>query len=358
MSEKFQTTRHKAVFAALAASVAVTGCGIGMTAPSVEVQSSEFSHCDSVQEITYQYYDGNIINMQATVANKEGFFAEACLLAKPVRFNNTPSSIAGTVSGEVNFINSGTDNLPPFRAQGIEVEFIATNLNKPYYSFVVAEDKMEDSLEETLAGLNTLGVTTIGGSNEFHGRTFVEGLGGDPDEYTWIGMGDVGSMVAGLENGTVDAVTYFGTTQDIAVATGHGVMVSDPRVPAGPDNPVPEDLLEVAPASMMWGAQSSFLEQNPDVAHRFVAALSKASEWAADPANRADLYAHMDGEINIPDSVAGADEVFRISVDTYADMLSTEIDMDAVQAYIDYTADVRSISLTETAEDIIWEEAQ
>ncbi|MCY1157430.1 MAG: transporter substrate-binding protein [Citricoccus sp.] len=338
--------------------LAATGCGIGAKVAEVDPPGSEYDHCETVHEITYQVYDGNIINMQAIIADKQGFFAQECLLAVPSRFNNTPSSISGTVSGDVNFINSGTDNIPPFRHRGIEVKFFANNLTRPYYSLVVADDKVGANLEETMENLDVVGVTTIGGSNEFHGREFISGLGGDAKAMTWIGMGAPGSMLAGLENGTVDAVVYFGTTQDVAVASGYGVMVSDPRRPAGPDNPVPPAFDEIGGASMMWGAQESFLQNNPEATKRFTAALGSASDWIASEENRDELYESMRGEINVPDSVPNAEKVFRDSIDTYAGMIDEDIDLEAVQHYIEFTKKSRSLDLTENADDIVWEEAQ
>ncbi|MCG2624717.1 ABC transporter substrate-binding protein [Arthrobacter sp. I2-34] len=336
--------------------LAATGCGIGATAAEVDPPGPEYDHCRTVHKVTYQVYDGNIINMQAIVADKQGFFARQCLLAEPSRFNNTPSSISGTVSGDVNFINSGTDNIPPFRKRGIDVKFIANNLTRPYYSLVVAHDKVGANLKETLRNLHVVGVTTIGGSNEFHGREFISGLGGDPKAVTWIGMGAPASMLAGLENGTVDAVVYFGTTQDVAVASGYGVMVSDPRRPAGPGNPVPPIFKGTGKASMMWAAQESFINKNPEATRQFVAALGAASDWIASKANRDELYRSMRGEITIPDKVPNAEKVFRDSIDTYADMIDADIDMDALQKYIEFTKKSRSLDLTENADDMVWKE--
>lgn len=333
--------------------LALTACGGAGNSNNASASQVDPS-CTKAYPAKYQWYDGSIINIQAAVAAKKGFFAKNCIAGTPVSIASTPASITAMVGGQVDFINSGPDNIPPARAQGIDLKVVSNILTRPIYSLVVLKDKVGATFDDTLNNIKTVGVVAVGGSAEFHAQTNFSDAGIDPGTKTFVALGQTSTMLAGLENRKVDAVYFYGTAQDIAVAKGYGVMVSDTRKAPSQENPVPKTLQTVGKTSLVWAAQGSFLEKNPETGKRFVAALTEASDWIRDPKNREDLYSILKGQVLVPQDLPNADKVYKAAVDIYAENVDTKLDMAALQAYVDFTAKTRHIKITEQAKDMVW----
>lgn len=349
--------RRISLVTASAASVllAITACG--SAAPSTSAPLSDVdAGCEKAYPAKYQWYDGNVINIQAAVAKDKGFFAKNCIAGSPVSIATTPASITAMVGGQVDFINTGPDNVPPARAQGIDLKVVTNILTRPIYSLVVLKDKVGDTYEETLQNIKTVGVVALGGSAEFHSHTHFSDAGIDPGTKTFVALGQTSTMLAGLENKKVDAVYFYGTAQDVAVAKEFGVMVSDTRKENTKENPVPKTLQGVGKTSLLWAAQGSFLEKNPETGKRFHAAMDEASKWIQDPKNREELYELLREQVSVPADLANADEVYKASVDIYTENVDTNVDLNALQAYVDFTVKTRGIKITEQAKDMVWSE--
>lgn len=346
-------TTYRPQSSLLAASCLAGALGI---APLANAQQPSQA-CAQPTPIRLQVFEGNIINMQGIVAMRQGFLQKHCLNATLVPIVNTPLSVTATLNGTVDFINSGADNIVAARAQGIKIKIVANIADRAIYSLVVRKEHVKPTYKATLENLRgkKVGVVVVGGSNEFHARLHFSDEGIPPSAVTFISLGATTTMLVGLEKGTVDAVQFYGTAQDVAVAKGYGVTVSDARKPASAQNPVPKTFQAIAPASLVWAAQESYLSKNPDVPVRFSAALAEASAWIRDPANRAKLYEMMKDQLAVPPDVPNAEQVYRSSVDTYAGMTNAAISRDAVKAYIDFTAASRGLKSPVTVDEILWD---
>ncbi|MFC9935929.1 ABC transporter substrate-binding protein [Glutamicibacter sp. NPDC127525] len=342
--------RRVAILATVAFSL--TAC-VNNATPTADIPG-----CETTYPVKYQWYEGNVINIQAAVAEKKGFFTENCIAGTPVTIASTPASMTALVGGEVDFINSGPDNIPPARAQGIDLKVVSNILTRPIYSLVVREEKVGATFKETLNNIQTVGVVAVGGSNEFHAHVNFSDNGIDPASKDYIALGQTSTMLAGLENNKVDAVYFYGTAQDVAVAKNYGVMVSDTRRSASAKNPVPETLKTIGKTSLLWAAQDSFLKENPEAGKRFKETMTKTSDWIRDPKNRAELYQIMKDQLSVPADLPNADKVFEESVDTYAANVDAALDLSALQSYIDFTETTREIEITEKAADMVWSDTQ
>lgn len=313
--------------------------------------------CAQSTPIRLQVFEGSIINMQAIVAMKQGILQKHCLTASLVPIVNTPLSVTATLNGTVDLINSGTDNIVAARAQGIKLKMVSNIADRAIYSLVVRKEHVKASYRETLEALKgkKIGVVVVGGSNEFHARLHFTDEGMPANSVTYVSLGLTNSMLMALEKGTVDAVVFFGTAQDMAVAKNLGVMVSDTRKPAGPKNPVPKTFQALGPTSLLWAAQETFLQKNPEAMGRFKDAMAEASAWIRDPANRNKLYELMKDQLVVPADVPGADKVYRDSIDIYAGMTSAQLSRDAVKAYIDFTVAARDVKTMLTVDDLVWD---
>ncbi|MDO8770076.1 MAG: ABC transporter substrate-binding protein [Burkholderiaceae bacterium] len=329
---------------------------LGLGAPAIFAQAQPQS-CSQPTPLRIQVFEGSIINMQAIVAMKQGFLQKHCLAGSLVPIVNTPLSVTATMNGTVDLINSGTDNIVAARAQGIKLKMVSNIADRAIYSLVVRKELVKPSYRETLQALSgkKVGVVVVGGSNEFHARLHFTDEGMPANSVTYVSLGLTNSMLMALEKGTVDAVVFFGTAQDMAVAKGMGVIVSDSRKPVGPNNPVPKSFQVLGPTSLLWAAQESFIQKNPEAILRFKVAMTEASAWTRDPANRSKLYELMKDQLAIPGDVPGAEKIYRDSIDTYAAMTSSTLSRDAVKAYIDFTVAARDVKTTLTVDELVWD---
>lgn len=329
---------------------------LGLAAPTAFAQAQP-RPCTQPTPVRLQVFEGSVINMQAIVAMKQGFLQKHCLTGSLVPIVNTPLSVTATMNGTVDLINTGTDNIVAARAQGIKLKVVSNIANRAIYSMVVRKEHVKPSYRETLEALKgkKIGVVVVGGSNEFHARLHFTDEGMPANSVTYVSLGLTNSMLMGLEKGTVDAVVFFGAAQDMAVAKNLGVMVSDSRKPAGPKNPVPKTFQALAPTSLLWAAQESFIQKNPEAVERFKDAMAETSAWIRDPANRSKLYELMKDQLVVPADVPEADKVYRESIDIYAGMTSATLSRDAVKAYIDFTVAARDVKTTLTVDDLIWD---
>jgi len=329
---------------------------VGVAAAATLAQAQTRT-CTQPTPIRLQVFEGSVINMQGIVAMKQGFLQKNCLSGSLVPIVNTPLSVTATMNGTVDLINSGTDNIVAARAQGIKLKVVSNIADRAIYSLVVRKNLVKSTYRETLEALKgkKVGVVVVGGSNEFHARLHFTDEGMPANSVTYVSLGLTNSMLLGLEKGTVDAVVFYGTAQDMAVAKGLGVMVSDTRKPAGPQNPVPKTFQLMAPVSLVWAAQETFIQKNPDAVVNFQNAMAEASSWIRDPVNRSKLYDLMKDQLVIPPDVPGADKVFRESVDIYAEMTSAAVSRDALKAYVDFTAAARDLKTPVTVDDLLWE---
>lgn len=313
--------------------------------------------CTQPAPIRMQVFEGNVINMQAIVALRQGILQKHCLTGSLVPIANTPLSVTATMNGTVDVINAGTDNYVAARAQGIKIKLISNVADKAIYSLVVRKELAKGTYRETLEALKgkKIGVVVVGGSNEFHARLHFTDEGMPANSATYVSLGLSNSMLMALEKGTVDAVVFFGTAQDVAVAKKLGVIVSDTRKSSSKDNPVPKTFLALAPTSLAWAAQESFIQKNPETVQRFKDAMTEASAWIRDPSNRTKLYELMKDQLVMPADLPGTDKVFRESIDTYAAMTSSALSRDALKAYIDFTVAARDVKANVTVDDLIWE---
>jgi len=280
-------------------------------------------------------------NIVPLVAQTEGFFKKHCVDAKPVAVASAPAALAESVTGIVNLINTGPDNVVVARSNGLDVKIVGNFFKRDTSSLVISTKYAElkgKPFNEVMKGLvgKTIGVAALGGHNQYMAQSNFTQAGIDSSKVHYVAAGGGAAMLAALQNGTVDAAEMYSNLQDIAQAEGFGFIVNDFRFADSSTNPIPEVVRGLNGSQGVWAVQANYLAQNRDAVKAFLAANSEAGAWIMDPANREKLYALMKQEAPIPSTVPNATKVFQQSVDAYADMVSTTLDHKSLQNYIDF----------------------
>jgi ABC-type nitrate/sulfonate/bicarbonate transport system substrate-binding protein len=143
-------------------------------------------------------------------------------------------------------------------------------------------------------------------------------------DVTWVNVGGAASgTIAALENGAVDAAltTPTGTQHLVVEEAGKPLLY----LPDGP------------PTYEVWGSgwigTGEWLEENPDAATDFCAALGDAMEFIQDPANLEDASALLQEDTGIDPEVA--DLAITEAFDEYNTDLDPDVVAEALQAHHD-----------------------
>lgn len=304
--------------------------GMGQ-AHAAEATNSPASHPPCKQEYTvkYQVFPGSLLNIVPSVAAARGIFKDNCVRGVAVPVNSAPAAFAQSVQGSVNMVLTAPDNVIRARANGLDVVIFANMFSRNIYSFVVSskyKDLAGKPFKDIMNALRgkKIGVTVLGGSNEYFARSNFDAADMDPGSATYVALGTSANFLAALSQGTVDAVQAFGNTQDIAVAMGLGFIANDTRIPPSATNPVPEAGLRLK-ATTGWAAQAKYMDENKAAVKAFAKANSEAIEWISNKANRPQLYQILQKEVPMPEDIPNRDVVLKKSIDIFADQVSDSL---------------------------------
>lgn len=207
------------------------------------------------------------------IAQDKGYFADEGLQVQTQVMQNAAAIAPSVINGQLQF---GTGAVTPFiaaaqkglplRAVANMADTAATPATDPSAILVAGGSSLKrprDLVNHKVA-VNGLGAITHVAAAEAIAKD-----GGDPTSVTFVAM-PFPDMIPALKQGRIDAASVvepfltLGTAQD-ATAISH---------------PYTTAFAPGRTMAVMFSAQP-FLDKNPDVAHRFVRALNRASEVAA-----------------------------------------------------------------------------
>lgn len=230
---------------------------------------------------------------QAIIAQEQGFFEDEGLDVELETVANQAAQVPLMVSGQAQFAVGANLASAIAIGQGIPLRIIATSTRneETEEDANVAIITKGDSDIKTAADLEGKKVAqpAFKGASEYLVRVAMEKADADWNKATLIQL-DQAAGVAALDKGEVDAALVFQPYLAQAVAAGKRVV----SFPA----------LETAPGKMFthWYATADFLEKNPGTAEKFIAAITRASEYANE--NPEAVTAALAKELSMPDDVA------------------------------------------------------
>lgn len=161
--------------------------------PALAVQAQE--------KVRITYANNSLSFLTAFIAKDRGFYANNGLNAELVQVR--PSvAIAAIVSGGADFAEVLGSAIRS-AARGIPVRAVSTSIRAPFFSLVVHPDiKSIKDLKN-----RTIGVTSVGGTNQISTRLLLQHFGIDPDrDVKMLAIGEEKFMAEALKVRHVDAV--------------------------------------------------------------------------------------------------------------------------------------------------------
>jgi ABC-type nitrate/sulfonate/bicarbonate transport system substrate-binding protein len=235
----------------------LVAAGAGVIASClVSAALAQPASCPKMDTVKVQEYTGYIVNLTTWVAMDQGILRKYCIEPQIVAIPSAPAAFAASVQGGVDFIMSSTDTTFIPASQGLDVKIVGSINNTIFYAMVVGkhlkltpEQLQYPGVIKALEG-KTIGVNTFGASMDGFARYTVRAAGADLAKYKWVAYGAFPNGVAGLTNGTIDAIEASGDAMDIAAAATGGTITADFR-----DKDTIAKLPQVAAitgANMMW----------------------------------------------------------------------------------------------------------
>lgn len=212
--------------------------------------------------------DGSASGAGFYIANEKGYFDDYNIEVEFVSFANSDDMLPALASGEVD-IAGGISSAAFFNAiaQGIDVKIIADKghnaKGRSYFTFVIGADKQDEIKDYSDLKGKRVAVSGEHGVDDYIYQLMLEHAGLEKDEVEFVLMPDFGTMLAAIENGSIDAALNIEPLITQGVSQGIHARFGDAT-----------DFAPEAQIAMVLGAPQ-FMNDEQDVSLRFMAAYLK-----------------------------------------------------------------------------------
>lgn len=202
------------------------------------------------------------------IANEKGYFADYNIEVEFATFANSDDMLPALASGEVD-IAGGISSAAFFNAiaQGIDVKIVADKghnvKGKSYFTFVIGEDKQDEIKTYSDLKGKRIAVSGENGVDDYIFHLMLDHAGLTKDDVEFVLMPDFGTMLAAIDNGSIDAALNIEPLITTGVAQGMHVRFGDAT-----------DFAPEAQIAMVLGSPE-FMNEEQDVSLRFMAAYLK-----------------------------------------------------------------------------------
>lgn len=202
------------------------------------------------------------------IAKEKGYFADYNIEVKFAQFANSDDMLPALAAGEVD-IAGGVSTASFFNAiaQGIDVKIIADKghnvKGKSYFSFVIGKDKQDEIKEYADFKGKRIAVSTKNGVDDYIFEQMIKHGGLTRNDVEFVLMPDFGSMLAAVDNGSVDAALQIEPLITQGIEKGLHVRFGDTT-----------DYAPEAQIAMVLGSPN-FVNEEEEVSLRFMAAYLK-----------------------------------------------------------------------------------
>ncbi|ASV88051.1 NMT1/THI5 like family protein (plasmid) [Ochrobactrum quorumnocens] len=261
-----------------------------------------------------------VLLLPIVAAMGEGYFAEEGIEVNIEALNGSGAVLQALASGQAQIGNPGAGPFLQARTRGLDVKLIY-RLN-PLSSFSLVVPEGSDVTSAAALKGKVIGVGTADGSETAFARSILKEAGlEEGKDYSFLVVGDGGQATAGFLRKDIDA--YAAATSDAAILNARGVKLF---------NITPEKYKTFFGNSL--AAMQPWLNENQSEVEGFGRAMVRGAKWAADPANREKLIAHI-GEEN-PQEIE--DRAFANALIDQIIIRQTPFDIEKGYGYQDHAA--------------------
>ena len=286
---------------ALGAALAACSSGASSSAPAATAttpgaSASSSATAPALTTVSVGDFPTSALTLPFAIAQAEGYFTDAGLNVQPVMATSGPVLASELIGGTTQIAVEVPPNAFPAMQQGESM------LAMPPYGridlAIVTPDGSGVTSLKSLAG-KKIGVTAVGAFTETFAKYVLQLNGINPGSVTFVAVGALATQLPALSNHAIDATVL--SSDAIAAVTAKGIKLD---TLAGSLSGGAGQLGSVGLQSF-WATTPGYKSSHPAVVQGFCTAMTKATSFLADNANRSAGIPVIEKLLSVPAASAG-----------------------------------------------------
>jgi NitT/TauT family transport system substrate-binding protein len=293
---KLKTRPVAGIVCVMALGATLAACSSGSSSSSSGTPAASASSTSALTTVSVGDFPNSALTLPFAIAQDQGYFRDAGLNVQAVSAASGPVLASELIGGTTQIAVEVPSNVFPAMQQGEPLVAMP-----PYGRLdlaIVTPDGSGVTSIKSLVG-KKIGVTALGSSTQTFAE-YVLGLNGiSPKSVTFVAVGGLATQEAALSNHVIDATVLSSDT--IAAATTKGLKLTTLASSLGGT----AGQLGTIGLQSFWTTTTSYQSSHPAVVKGFCTAMTRATAFLADNANRSAGLPTIEKLLDVPASVAG-----------------------------------------------------
>ena len=289
---KLKTRPVAGILSVVALGATLAACSSGASPSSTPAAAGT----PALTAVSVGNFPDSALTLPFAIAQDQGYFRDAGLNVQAVSATSGPALASELIGGTTQIAVEVPSNAFPAMQQGEPMVAMP-----PYGRLdlaIVTPDGSGVTSLKSLVG-KTIGVTALGASTETFAQYVLQLNGINPKSVTFVAVGALASQEVALRNHKIDATVLSSDT--IAAATASGIKLTTLASSLGGT----AGQLGAIGLQSFWTTTTSYQTSHPAVVKDFCTAMTRATAFLADNANRSAGLPTIEKLLSVPASVAG-----------------------------------------------------
>jgi NitT/TauT family transport system substrate-binding protein len=289
---KLKTRPVAGILSVVALGATLAACSSGASSSSTPAAAGT----PALTTVSVGNFPDSALTLPFAIAQDQGYFRDAGLNVQAVSATSGPALASELIGGTTQIAVEVPSNAFPAMQQGEPMVAMP-----PYGRLdlaIVTPDGSGVTSLKSLVG-KTIGVTALGASTETFAQYVLQLNGINPKSVTFVAVGALASQEVALRNHKIDATVLSSDT--IAAATASGIKLTTLASSLGGT----AGQLGAIGLQSFWTTTTSYQTSHPAVVKDFCTAMTRATAFLADNANRSAGLPTIEKLLSVPASVAG-----------------------------------------------------
>jgi NitT/TauT family transport system substrate-binding protein len=289
---KLKTRPVAGILSVVALGATLAACSSGASSSSTPAAAGT----PALTTVSVGNFPDSALTLPFAIAQDQGYFRDAGLNVQAVSATSGPALASELIGGTTQIAVEVPSNAFPAMQQGEPMVAMP-----PYGRLdlaIVTPDGSGVTSLKSLVG-KTIGVTALGASTETFAQYVLQLNGISPKSVTFVAVGALASQEVALRNHKIDATVLSSDT--MAAATASGIKLTTLASSLGGT----AGQLGAIGLQSFWTTTTSYQTSHPAVVKDFCTAMTRATAFLADNANRSAGLPTIEKLLGVPASVAG-----------------------------------------------------
>jgi NitT/TauT family transport system substrate-binding protein len=290
---KLKTRPVAGILSVVALGATLAACSSGASSSS---STPAAAGTPALTTVSVGNFPDSALTLPFAIAQDQGYFRDAGLNVQAVSATSGPALASELIGGTTQIAVEVPSNAFPAMQQGEPMVAMP-----PYGRLdlaIVTPDGSGVTSLKSLVG-KKIGVTALGASTQTFAEYVLQLQGISPKSVTFVAVGGLATQEAALQNHVIDATVLSSDT--IAAATAKGLKLTTLASSLGGT----AGQLGTIGLQSFWTTTTSYQVSHPAVVKDFCTAMTRATAFLADNANRSAGLPTIEKLLSVPASVAG-----------------------------------------------------